>query len=157
MKTELQEKLYDDYPLTFVDKDNKKSCMSRGIECRDGWFDLINRLCAEIEPLIDKFVEENPDCERLPRAAQVKQKFGGLRFYIVGDWQNHRDFMEKLWEISHRYETESYTLCEKCGEEGKKGGCGYIQTLCENHWNSDDEEGGFSAYEVMFEKEKEDG
>jgi hypothetical protein len=39
--------------------------------------------------------------------AQIKEKFGGLRYYVDGD--------PKLFEIQDRYERQSYSICEECG------------------------------------------
>jgi hypothetical protein len=57
-----------------------------------------------------------------PRVSQVKEKFGGLRFYMT--FQTDR--MDELIEIA---EEESYTLCEECGKPGKPIGM-WIRTLC---------------------------
>jgi hypothetical protein len=63
---------------------------------------------------------------------QIKEKFGGLRFYIgTGD--------DKLWDIITEYEKMSYITCEECGKPGelrKDGGNygGWWQTLCDKHY-----------------------
>ena len=49
----------------------QQTCMCWGFECGDGWFTIIDNLSKRI-------TEINPDVE----AFQVKEKFGGLRFYI---------------------------------------------------------------------------
>lgn len=64
---------------------------------------------------------------------QVKEKFGGLRFY----WQNNiqdptlasiaRDAVEVA-------EWRSTQTCETCGKYGKTRGGGWILTLCDEHW-----------------------
>ena len=54
-----------------------QTCMSWGFECMDGWFLLLRNLSLGLEALILAMPEE----ERKPfRAAQVKEKFGTLRF-----------------------------------------------------------------------------
>ena len=56
---------------------------------------------------------------------QVKEKFGGLRFYIGGASAEILDEIEKA-------ENESYKICERCGEPGKpKADPYWIQTLCD--------------------------
>jgi hypothetical protein len=62
------------------------------------------------------------------RIHQVKEKFGGLRFYVETIPQGGE-------EIITKYESLSYKICEKCGEEGQlRGGNGqWLRTLCEVH------------------------
>ena len=53
--------------------------MPRGFTHDDGWFDLLWRLCEDLEPLVAEFAAAGgPKFEVL----QVKEKFGGLRFYV---------------------------------------------------------------------------
>jgi len=59
-----------------------------------------------------------------PRASQVKEKFGGLRFYMT----TSTDEMDNL--ISEA-EALSYKTCEDCGQPGKPNDDGWISTLCE--------------------------
>lgn len=57
---------------------------------------------------------------------QVKEKFGGLRFYIgKGN--------DILWSIISTAETASLSICEICGEPGKLRDGGWIKTLCDTH------------------------
>lgn len=64
---------------------------------------------------------------------QVKEKFGGLRFY----WQNNIEdptlarIASAVVEVA---EWRSTQTCEKCGKYGKARGGGWIVTLCEEHW-----------------------
>jgi hypothetical protein len=58
--------------------------------------------------------------------AQVKEKFGGLRFYIGAASQEVHDRI-------HEAENESYKTCEVCGAPGKLTNHGWIRTLCEAH------------------------
>lgn len=88
----------------------------------EGWFQLIHDLMEELlEAGWDKHIK------------QIKEKFGGLRFYIGSG-------NEKIWEIISKYESFSYTICEKCGKSGelrKDGGKRgrWWQTLCDKHYN----------------------
>jgi len=47
VKTELQEKLYADYPELFQESklDMTQTCMCWGIECSDGWEPIIRNMC----------------------------------------------------------------------------------------------------------------
>ena len=54
---------------------------------------------------------------------QIKEKFGGLRFY-VGSAPNI------VHEIIDQVEGESYNICELCGRDGKVGGKSWLKCLC---------------------------
>jgi hypothetical protein len=92
-----------------------------------GWSDLLKRLVEDLFKL-------GWDGSVL----QVKEKFGGLRFYpgSVSD-ECHDRIMEA--------ESESYKICEECGAPGVMRGGGWIKTLCDEHsmgrkeYDSDDE------------------
>lgn len=67
--------------------------------------------------------------DRLPQRVvvrQIKEKFGGLRFYYDGgDDQVHGMVrMAEAW---------ASTICEQCGQPGKLRGGGWVQTLCDAH------------------------
>jgi hypothetical protein len=51
MRRELDEELCRRYPEMFRDRhgDPEKSAMPRGLECGDGWFNLIDLLCASLQ------------------------------------------------------------------------------------------------------------
>lgn len=56
--------------------------------------------------------------------AQVKEKFGGLRFYIGGG-------NDEIFELIHEAEGKSYEICEDCGKPGKlREDRSWIRTLC---------------------------
>jgi len=134
MKNELQEKLYKDFPLIFKQKDLniKQSCMAWGIECGPGWEPLIRCLCEHLmwDPKAGK-KRENP-----PVAAQVKEKFGTLRFYVDGGDDKDQDI---IWFAEHL----SGSICETCGSMGQDvhQTQGWVRTICnscddkrENDW-----------------------
>ena len=114
MKYENELKLVEKYPNLYKDYngDMRYTCMVWGFSCGNGWYDLIDRLSRKLEPL--GIV-----------ASQVKEKFGGLRFYIQSG-------SEKVYELIDEAEAESYKTCENCGESGKPNEEGYwIKTLCD--------------------------
>lgn len=86
-----------------------------GISYGPGWDALIRGLCAE---LTAKYPEV--------RCAQIKEKFGGLRFY-VGPSCKEAD------ALISAAEAESFKICEQCGAPGKPRGGGWIKTLCDLH------------------------
>ena len=55
---------------------------------------------------------------------QVKEKFGGLRFYVGGAPQEVHDVIDEC-------EARSYEICELCGEPGEERAGGWILTLCD--------------------------
>ena len=76
--------------------------MPFGFECGDGWKDLILGLCIAIEPL----------CGPKAEVAQVKEKFGGLRFYMDG-------VTEEVFKLINEAESKSFEICEECGKTGR--------------------------------------
>jgi hypothetical protein len=61
--------------------------------------------------------------------AQVKEKFGGLRFYYDVIGQRNEELDRKIASI----ENQSDKTCDICGAGGIKGGKGWIVTRCEDH------------------------
>jgi len=51
-------------------------------ECGPGWTQLIRDLCSKLEPIC--LQQREAVEEFVPVAAQVKSKYGGLRFYVDG-------------------------------------------------------------------------
>lgn len=137
MRKELQDKLYEKYPKIFAQKDldMRKTAMCWGFECSDGWYDLIDMLCSEIQAHIDNenmSIEYKKKRGELPEdapnyfqieATQVKEKFGGLRFYV----NYYDDYVRGLISMA---ETMSYKICEQCSNPGKPNEEGWITTLC---------------------------
>jgi hypothetical protein len=61
-----------------------------------------------------------------PKASQVKEKYGGLRFYMTcGN--------DEVYNLIKRAEELSYETCEQCGDPGReREGNYWINTLCDN-------------------------
>jgi hypothetical protein len=57
---------------------------------------------------------------------QIKEKFGGLRFYYQGGDEHIRG-METMAEVWAGH------TCETCGDKGKRRSGGWIRTLCDKH------------------------
>jgi hypothetical protein len=123
MKLELEKKLYKKYPKIFKQKDLsiQETCMCWGIEVGDGWYWLLDKLCASIQNYIDYSITRPPQV----KAVQVKEKFGGLRFYV-----NSAD--NYVYGIIHFAESLSYHICESCGttKNVSQNSSGWISTLC---------------------------
>jgi hypothetical protein len=132
MNEQLDKLLYEKYPKLFVNrnKDMTESCMFWGVECGDGWFDLIDELCYTIQSYID---QNNRPNRPIPQVVleQVKSKFGTLRFYTQG---GNELIDGMIWFA----ESMSGRICETCGQPGKQRGRGWIYTACDAHTNKED-------------------
>jgi hypothetical protein len=126
-----------------------------GFAVGDGWFDIINHLSRTMcsKWLVAKEEYEftltsgttywgknsTPEIlaelkgrvevayQAVPRVQQVKEKFGTLRFYTtsIDERQNAAiAFAESL----------SGHICEVCGDRGRRRSTGWIQTLCNTHF-----------------------
>lgn len=120
MKRELEDKLKEEFPAIFCDMYNstpEQSCMWCGIEADNGWYDLIRNLCEKIMAL---------DPPEEFKADQVKEKFGGLRFY-------YSNGSKEIGKLVGEAETESYKTCETCGSKENvtcEGRPHWVRSLC---------------------------
>ncbi|SIT40624.1 conserved hypothetical protein [Paraburkholderia ribeironis] len=132
MSPELDAKLRADYPLIFtvdpvgdpydLDMPPVPSAFATwGFECGDGWYDLLNALCLNLQHATKRGASQVV-------AIQVKEKFGGLCFYANGPDADQAGMIELA-------ETMSKQLCEVCGNRGKTIRNGGIKTRCLEHEN----------------------
>lgn len=134
MKDELDKLLCEKYPKIFKDRHGnmKETLMCWGFECGDGWYQILNSLCGNIQSYIDwnnkSAVAGYKDFQPVEQvvAVQVKEKFGGLRFYYDGG-DRHIDGMVRMAE------SWADNTCEVCGNPGTSRGGGWIKTLCDEH------------------------
>lgn len=141
MKEELDKILCEKYPKIFANRhaDMRTTAMCWGFECGDGWFDILNQLCANIQGHIDwknssreRLLKNNPHNMKIPDevpqviAEQVKEKFGTLRFYTNGGDDVTRGMI-------YMAESMSSVICEQCGNKGKLREGGWLRTLCDEH------------------------
>ena len=130
MNVELDKVLCEKYPKIFKNRDGSvmETCMAWGFECDDGWFDVIDILCHEIQNHVDwksKNITEEEEKESLQVVAdQVKEKYGTLRFYYHGG----DDVIEGLVTMA---ESMTHRVCESCGCPGEPRSGGWIKTLCD--------------------------
>lgn len=93
-----------------------------GIECGIGWKNLY-------EPIIEwiKNYNVNKPKEEQIEIHQIKEKFGGLRFYC-------NFYTDELIEMIRNAEKESFRTCEFCGTKENVGHTvsGWYTTCCEN-------------------------
>jgi hypothetical protein len=160
MRRELDEELCAKYPLIFKDRnaDMRATAMCWGLECGDGWYNIIDILCGlltsdyrqaqsryeSIKDLVDQprwegskdiitqekideaKVRLDEEAAKVPVAVQVKEKFGGLRFYVQAATDKHYQYISFA-------ESMSYRTCEECGNPGKTYTDGWHMTLCDIH------------------------
>lgn len=136
MKEELDNQLCEKYPKIFKMRHGsmQETAMCFGFEHGDGWFEIIDTACRNIQHHVDwkrkvepyaGMTDEEFDETHQPVAAQVKEKFSGLRFYM----DNADDY---VYGVINTAESLSYKTCESCGFPGKKRGGAWIKTLCDN-------------------------
>ena len=129
MKKELEEQLIEKYPKIFnIDKlDTKEPFPIFKIECGDGWYNLLDDLCDSIQFHIDYNIKNTELESSQVVVKQIKEKFGGLRFYFRGG----NEYINGMVSFAEKM---SYKICEHCGTnknvttEGKD----WIITLCNN-------------------------
>jgi hypothetical protein len=143
MKQELSEKLFKAYPKIFpnaVSKDEQHISEYElfSFQVEDGWYDIIENLCYTIQNHIDSretylFHKKNSggevkDSDYIPQvvAVQVKEKFGGLRFYVSGGDEFCRGAIFMAEALSHH-------TCELCSSKGELRKGGWVRTLCDQH------------------------
>lgn len=147
MKAELQDQLYKRYkwydPTMHLPWWRKLHLKLRGsqryypfpmfgFEVNDGWFQLLWDLSKQID---DYFIQ-HPEVMQGFSVSQVKEKFGGLRFYYSGGDAVVDNYVAQA-------ETLSYTICEVCGKPGKANKTGWITVLCRDcRRKSDERKGG---------------
>ena len=156
MRKELQDKLYEKYPKIFAQKDldMRNTAMCWGIACGDGWYNILEVLCGELQSYVDtphrdielysKFIEKSKlqkDDDRLDlweqkllkakqsiipqiEAVQVKEKYGTLRFYT-------NEYDSTINSLISFAENMSACTCEECGAPGTADPGGWIKTRCD--------------------------
>ncbi len=102
MSPELQKRLTEAHPELYRHE------LPFGIECGDGWFDILDQLSCTLEDI----ARDTPkNSEQYPFATQVKSKFAFLCWY----GENLTDEMAAaIEEASQR----SNVTCEICGKPG---------------------------------------
>jgi hypothetical protein len=96
-----------------------------GFAVGKGWYPIIERLSSNIQQHLEW---KNRESEIVPQVIveQIKEKFGGLRFYYQGGDDNVAGMvrMAEAW---------ADVACEDCGGIGKRRGGGWVRTLCNVH------------------------
>lgn len=102
MHPDLDTALCNRWPLIFSERhyDKERTAMCWGFACGDGWYGLIDGLCAALQSETDQ--------EGAPQvvAMQVKEKFGSLRFRVRSASDRQRAMIRAADFISERISQE---------------------------------------------------
>ncbi|HEN8800255.1 TPA: hypothetical protein U8251_002854 [Pseudomonas putida] len=120
MNDDLERSLLHKYPAIFGEDPAQPNLPTRwGVECGDGWYNLLENLCHDIQAYI------NTEHVQQVTFIQVKEKFGELRiYYTLVD-----NYVDDLVKETAR---KSKLTCEYCGEPGKhqQTSSGWVKTVC---------------------------
>ncbi len=114
--SDFEEKLQNDFPKLFSELPYCASFIDKG------WYQIVYDLCSKIEELL-----ESPEDAGV---AQIKEKFGGLRFYYSCD---REEIFNKVKKLVRDAERQSLKTCEVCGEPGEMRKDGWLKTKCDEH------------------------
>ena len=121
---EFEIQLKKKYPNLYNGLRNKKSSqggylmpIAFGIECGEGWYNLIDYVSAKLEALNQKL-----------EVVQIKEKWGSIRLYL----NISTDEADKIVEF---VEKESETTCEICSKKGKLLTDGWWKVRCHSCLN----------------------
>ncbi len=130
MNKELELKLVEKFPHILCDYggDKMNTCMHWGMECDDGWYDLLNDLLEKLD-----YMSKTSGVQVI--AEQIKEKFGTLRFYFYvknnTDSELNPCVDEIIQDIISHAEARSAHICEKTGNRGVLcSQMGWLKTLC---------------------------
>lgn len=118
---EFAKKMEEQFPLMFANQYG-------GFDVDTGWWPIIESLCANIQSHTDWWNQnrkERPVVEQVV-IEQIKEKFGGLRFYYQGG-------DEQIAGMVRMAESWAGATCEQCGKPGRSRSGGWVRTLCDEH------------------------
>lgn len=109
----------------------ERGCMQYGLAIGPGWLGIVRRLSQEIEEIATRHGLTEEDW---PRASQVKEKFGLLRFHVWGNFKSDAwaDAWTEIQEAKEAAEVESGKVCERCGAPGKMRRAGWWHVYCDH-------------------------
>lgn len=136
MNAEHTNRLFEDFPALYVGRylPATANLMSCGFGCGDGWFELLRHLSQQLQ----HWNLAHPEAPVI--AVQVKEKFGGLRFYVD----------QSILEVEAAIAAATLKSLQTCELTGQPGSLhqrnDYYQTLCPE-----------KARELGFESVKREG
>lgn len=117
------------FPFLFSDRraSMQNTAMCWGFQCGNGWYKIIKEAAAKLEPLIiDCLVKDPVNALYHPRASDIKEKYGTLRFYLSSG-------TDEMYAIVFAAEKKSTKVCEQCGQPGKMRGRNWYYVSCKKH------------------------
>jgi hypothetical protein len=129
---------YDTFAKSMEEKYPKMlSTPYGGFAISEGWWNIVDNLMGNIQHHIDWSIKNHqwdlendkkdvrPVCPQVT-VNQIKEKFGGLRFYYDGgdEYISGLVTMAECWAVN---------TCETCGDRGERRQGGWIRTLCDKH------------------------
>jgi len=107
MDAGIQMQLFERYPAIFAERalPETETAMCHGINAGNGWFQLIDGLCARLQ-----WETDHNDAPQVV-ATQVKEKLGTLRFYRRTASERQLGMIDLATELSGR-------ICDVCGAPG---------------------------------------
>ena len=136
MDSQKTNELYERFPHLYRERlaPLESSKMGWGFQCDDGWYNIIDNLSQVIQDRADWINGEGyHEYRDIPEdhvkvaveAVQVKEKYGGLRFYT-----NYSDsYIDGAISLA---ESLSLKTCETCGNIGEVNEGGWRMTRCES-------------------------
>ena len=121
-----REMLFENHVQLFelMKAENKRRSIGSGISQGDGWLDLLEILCRQIQCHVDNELKKNEKYE-VTKFLQIKEKYGALRVYVKSDDL----YVHGLIRMT---EAVSAKTCELCGSPGKLKTSGWMKVRCEN-------------------------
>ena len=89
------------------------------VDCEEGWNEIIANCHNELKEIDDLYT-----------IAQIKEKFGVLRYYFAS---SNPLLYKQMSDIVRKYEQMSSVTCEVCGNSGELRTGSRLRTLCAEH------------------------
>ena len=164
MREELDKKLCEKYPLLFKNRygNPQETLMCFGLECGDGWYNIIDVLCVMLygeyrwtkerydylveagvggvwygKKLVTQFDIDTAKTRMDEEAAKVP-----VVSQIKEKFGTLRFYVDRATDKHHNYiamaEAMSARTCEVCGNPGHIRGKGWLYTACDEHTREED-------------------
>jgi len=163
MREELDKKLCEAYPLIFAQRNGnmRETCMCWGFCCGDGWYSILDAMCANIQGHINWRLQQIESAHKF-NAELEEALVNGFEGWPSWKPREPLDIPEPVEQVvaiqvkekfgTLRFyfgggdayidgiismaESMSARMCEECGAPGTSTSGGWIQTLCEEHKNA---------------------
>jgi len=118
--------------------------------CGSGWKEIVFKLIEDLDRIWTGYQQKNGrDCWKL---LQVKEKFGGLRFYPEfpeDEGADAKSRREQSYASIDFAETQAWKTCERCGKPGQVASVHFrMATACDaclERWKKRSDENEFDA------------